>query len=71
MDWQGIITATADTCAGKPRIQGTRITVEHVLHYLAAGRTEAEIIEAYPHITAGQIRAAVAFARSRVARKTW
>ncbi len=70
MNWKDQIVATADTCFGKPRIKDTRITVELVLSYLAAGKTEADIIEAYPHITAEQIRAAVAFAGSRVARET-
>ena len=58
------------TCFGKPRIKGTRITVELVLSYLVAGKTETGMIEAYPHITAEQIRAAVAFAGSRAARET-
>ena len=70
MDWKDHIVATADTCVGKPRIKGTRITVELVLDYLAVGKTEAEIIGAYPHITVEQVRAAVAFAASRVARET-
>jgi len=68
MDWKEHIVATADTCAGKPRIKNTRITVELILNCLAAGMGEAAIIEAYPHITATQIRAAVAFASSRVGR---
>ena len=67
MHWEDHITATADTCSGKPRIKGTRITVELLLNNFAAGLTEAQIIEAYPHVTAEQIRAAVAFASSRVA----
>ncbi|MEO6967345.1 MAG: DUF433 domain-containing protein [Rhodanobacteraceae bacterium] len=66
MDWKDQIVATADTCTGKPRIKGTRITVELILNSLAAGWTEARIVEAYPHITVEQIRAAVAFASSRV-----
>ncbi|MGH8162452.1 MAG: DUF433 domain-containing protein [Gammaproteobacteria bacterium] len=68
MDWKDHIVATADTCTGKPRIKGTRITVELILNCLAAGWTEQRIIEAYPHINAEQIRAAVAFAGSRVGR---
>lgn len=66
MGWKDYIVATADTCAGKPRIKGTRITVELILDCLAAGWGEAQIIEAYPHLNAAQIRAAVAFASSRV-----
>lgn len=68
MDWREHIIATADTCSGKPRIKGTRITVELIMNCLAAGMTEAGIIEAYPHISTEQIRAAAAFAGSRVGR---
>ena len=67
MNRENHIIASADTCSGKPRIKGTRITVELVLNNLAAGLTETQIIEAYPHITAEQIRAAIAFSSSRVA----
>ena len=70
MNWKDHIIATADTCFGKPRINGTRITVELVLSYIATGKTEADILEAYPHLTVEQIRAAVAFAASRVSRET-
>ena len=66
MHWKGHIVATADTCFGKPRIERTRITVELVLSYVAAGKTEADIFETYPHLTVEQIRAAVAFACNRV-----
>lgn len=68
MDWQNHIVASADTCVGKPRIKGTRITVELLLNWFAAGWTEKQILEAYPHINAEQVRAAVAFASSRVGR---
>ncbi len=70
MNWQDHITATADTCSEKPRIKGTRITVELILDCLSSGMPEAAIVESYPHITVEQIRAAVAFAGSRVARET-
>lgn len=66
MGWNDYIVATADTCAGRPRVKGTRITVELILDSLAAGRTEAQIIEAHPQLDATQIRAAIAFASRRV-----
>jgi uncharacterized protein (DUF433 family) len=66
MVWRDYIVATSDTCSGKPRIKGTRITVELILDSLAAGWSEAKIIEAYPQLDVMQIRAAVAFASSRV-----
>ena len=50
---------------GKPCIKGTRITVELLLRWLAAGRTAAEILEAYPHIVE-DIKAALEYAADRV-----
>jgi uncharacterized protein (DUF433 family) len=51
---------------GKPCIKGTRITVELILRWLAAGRTHGEVIEAYPHIADADIKAALAYAADRV-----
>jgi len=47
---------------GKPVVAGTRITVEAILEKLAAGETHEQIIEAYPRLTEGGVRAAIAFA---------
>ncbi len=47
---------------GKPVIKGTRISVELLLEKLSAGETENDIIEAHPHITKEDIKAALAFA---------
>jgi uncharacterized protein (DUF433 family) len=46
---------------GKPCIKGTRISVELILRWLAAGRTFGEFLEAYPHLTADDIKAALAW----------
>jgi len=50
---------------GKPCIKGTRITVELILRWLSEGRSFAELLEAYPHITEDDIRAALARAADR------
>jgi len=47
---------------GKPVIKGTRITVESLLERLAAGETEAQILEANPRLSTADIRAALRFA---------
>ena len=52
---------------GKPVIRGTRITVELILRKLAEGETERELIEDYPHLTAEDIRAAIAYGAASVA----
>ena len=52
---------------GKPVIRGTRITVELILRKLAEGETERELLEDYPHLTADDIRAAIAYGAASVA----
>lgn len=46
---------------GQARFRGTRIAVSVVLDCLAAGMTEAEIVEQYPSLPADATRAAVAY----------
>jgi uncharacterized protein (DUF433 family) len=47
---------------GKPVIKGTRLDVETVISHLLAGDTEANILEAFPFITADDINACKDFA---------
>ena len=51
--------------SGKPHIKGTRITVYHVLEYLAGGMSEDEILADFPDLEREDIRAAIAFAADR------
>ncbi len=55
---------------GKPCIKGTRITVELVLRKLGAGRSFADLIEAYPQLTEVDLRAALAFAADYMQHET-
>jgi uncharacterized protein (DUF433 family) len=48
---------------GKPIIEGTRIAVELILTRLAEGRSVADILTEYPHLTPAQITAAIEYAR--------
>jgi uncharacterized protein (DUF433 family) len=52
---------------GKPVIRGTRIPVELVLRKLGEGATEAELLDAYPKLTAEDVRAAIRYAADVVA----
>ena len=52
---------------GKPVIKGTRITVELILRKIADDYSEADLLEAYPHLTREDIRAAIAYAADVVA----
>ena len=60
------ITIDAEVMQGKPVIRGTRITVDLLLRKLSEGATEADLLDAYPHLTADDIRAALAYAADTV-----
>jgi len=57
------ISRDANIVFGKPAIKGTRISVEFILERLAAGWSEAEILDNYPHITRDDILACIAYAQ--------
>ena len=65
MGWEELITVTPGVRSGKPCVRGTRITVQDVLEYLAAGMTEAQIVADFPSLTSESIRAVLAFAAAR------
>ena len=56
------IEANPRIMMGKPVIAGTRITVETILERLAAGKSVAKILDAFPHLSEAAIRAAMEFA---------
>lgn len=60
------IVSNPNIMMGKPIIEGTRITVEHILELLAGGRTIEQILDAHPHITYEQIQAAIIYAAESV-----
>jgi uncharacterized protein (DUF433 family) len=64
------ITLSPDVMQGKPVIRGTRITVDLILRKLAEGASEADILDAYPHLTVEDIRAALAYAADTVSHET-
>jgi uncharacterized protein (DUF433 family) len=48
-----LIVRTPGTCGGRPRIAGTRITVQYIVNEIRAGVTPEEILENKPHLTLG------------------
>ena len=64
------ITMAPDVMQGKPVIRGTRITVDLILRKLAEGASEHDILDAYPHLTIEDIRAALAYAAEAVSHET-
>jgi uncharacterized protein (DUF433 family) len=56
------IVRTPGTCAGLPRIDGTRISVNLIVREVVRGRmTPEEVLSLHKHLTLAQIYAALAF----------
>lgn len=66
MDWHDRIESDPEICGGRPRVKGTRLAVEFLLGLKAAGWTETQILDSYPHLTAEDLQAVFAFAQSLV-----
>jgi len=62
----GRIEINASVMLGKPVIRNTRISVELVLRKLAEGASIAEILDAYPRLTAEDVRACLAYAADAI-----
>jgi uncharacterized protein (DUF433 family) len=56
------VTVDPEICAGKPFIQGTRISVAIILDALAQGLSAGQIVEHYPSLETDDVHAALAFA---------
>ena len=67
MDWREHIESRRGVMGGKPVIRGTRITVEIILDWLAAGWSGQEIFDNSPRLTPESLKAVYAFARQLVA----
>jgi uncharacterized protein (DUF433 family) len=65
MDLLQRITRDPAVMGGRPCIRGMRVTVGTILGLLAAGRTNEEILQAYPYLEADDIRAALSYAAWR------
>ena len=52
---------------GKPVVRGTRVTVELILSKFSEGATELDLLDAYPHLSEADIRAAIKYAADVVA----
>ena len=71
MDWRDRIKSDPAICGGRPRVKGTRLTVEFLLGLKATGWSEAMILDGYPHLHEEDLRAVFAFAQSRIEEETF
>jgi uncharacterized protein (DUF433 family) len=60
------ITFNPNQCGGRPCIRGMRIRVKDVLDMLAAGESGQTILEDFPDVEAGDIRACLGCAATQV-----
>ncbi len=65
----GRIVIDPAICNGKPTIRGKRITVQTILGFLAAGDSEAELLQQYPSLDEQDIHACLRFAASLTQRE--
>lgn len=55
-----LLVRSAGVCGGYLRINGTHMTVNQVVVYYKQGYIPEEIADQYPHLTLGQVYAALA-----------
>ncbi|TFH17004.1 MAG: DUF433 domain-containing protein [Lentisphaerales bacterium] len=67
MTCEELINVDPQIMMGKPVIRGTRIAVELLLRKLSEGATEAELLNAYPHLSSEAIHAAMRYAADMIA----
>lgn len=58
------IVCDPEVLGGKPVVEGTRMSVEHLLGLIASGMTIDQIVASHPILTPADVRGAVAYARS-------
>lgn len=66
INWRDHITGNPKILYGKPVIKGTRIPVDLILEKLGHGQTQAQLLSAYPTLTADSITACLLFAADSV-----
>ena len=64
MNWSERIVTDLGTCGGRPRVKGTRISVEFLLGLKATGWSEEQILDNYPHLVREDLQAVFAYAQS-------
>lgn len=65
MDQLDRITHNPGVMGGRPCIRGMRVTVGTIMGLLASGRSQQEILAAYPYLEAEDVQAALAYAAWR------
>lgn len=56
------IAVDPEICNGRPIVRGTRITVQTVVEFLAAGDSMDEVLEEYPSLSREDVKACLQWA---------
>jgi len=56
------IISTPGVCGGRPRLEGTRLTVQDILGALASGDTVDELLVDYPYLSRADFAAVLRYA---------
>lgn len=56
-----MLVSTPDTCGGRIRIEGTRITVHRIATLYKQGLSAEDIARTYPHLSLSQVYTALAW----------
>ena len=60
------IVLNPEILGGKPTIEGTRLSVDHILGLLADGMSQPEIVDSYPELAIDDIRSAIQYAAEAI-----
>lgn len=63
------ITVDPDICNGRPVVRGTRISVQTVLEFQAAGDSVEDVLEEYPTLKRQDVQACLDFASKVIANR--
>jgi uncharacterized protein (DUF433 family) len=67
MNWKDRIAVDPDIVFGKPRVKGTRLSVEFLMGLFANGWTEQQVLESYPNLTREDLQALFGLAAEMIA----
>ena len=56
------ITVDSDICNGRPVVRGTRISVQTILEFLAAGDKMEDVLDEYPSLSSDDVYACIDYA---------
>lgn len=66
IDYRKYIDSDPNIMLGKPKIKGTRITVELILRKMSDRFTIGEILDMYPHVKENDILASISYAAEMI-----